>query len=93
MYLQVQVQASQKEMEEINGDRIDRFHASKLTEKQMDKVSQIKTHHLSGANYPTDNLSWVPEVFFSRATRSFRRVTRLRINERRSFFLGPLFKT
>ena len=62
-------------MEEINGDRIDRFHTSKLTEKQMDKVRrivypklrpfhfQIKTHHLSGTNYPTDNLSWVPQVF------------------------------
>ena len=64
-------------MEEINGDRIDRFHTSKLTEKQMDKVTQIvhpklrpfhfqiKTHHLYGANYPTDNLSWVPEVFLA----------------------------
>ena len=62
-------------MEEINGDRIDRFHASKLTEKEMDKVRrivhpklrpfhfQIKMYYLSGANYPTDNLSWVPEVF------------------------------
>ena len=51
-------------MEETDGDRIDRFHASKLTEKEMDKVRrivypklrqfhfQIKTYYLSDANYP-----------------------------------------
>ena len=58
-------------MEETDGDRIDRFHASKLTEKPMDKVRrivhpklrpfhfQIKTYYLSDANYPTEGSSGV----------------------------------
>ena len=57
-------------MKETDGDRIDRFHASKLTEKEMDKSGgfvhpklrpfhfQIKTY-LSDANYPTESSSGV----------------------------------
>ena len=30
-------------MEETDGDRIDRFHASKLTEKEMDKSRRLSS--------------------------------------------------